>query len=424
MSQHGATASDVHTIASATVLDNIAALYGRALSRELLPIETATGYANTRSTSGTEPGVDTSAGASAGAGAGVGAGAGQGSGIAPRDILGGPTVGGVDMGVRYKVKGYVSNANYSMKKSVFMLFINDRLVDCGSLKRVCVLRAEDSCLLVTPDPAFLLCSQAVESVFSDYLPKRTHPFVYLSIHMPGPHVDVNVHPTKREVHFLHEDAVTSGVQTAVETALEGANSSRNYYTQVLLAPTVNPSRTSAGLTIRAAHRNAQAPTSSLGAKSVDYTEEGSAASEAPGTDPGQSASLGQNEAGNTGQQVLLSMQPMSSCTSHTCWVCRLRELPARWLRIGLCARMLRRATWMLSSCTQGPHVRILIPGGQAMLRLPAPVGVLPLATKPTPHRQLTGRRPRSFPAGSEVEPLRRPRLARLLAWMSTTRERR
>ena len=140
VSQHGATASDVHTIASATVLDNIAALYGRALSRELLPIETATGYANTRSTSGAEPGVDTSAGASAGAGAGVGAGAGQGSGIAPRDILGGPTVGGVDMGVRYKVKGYVSNANYSMKKSVFMLFINDRLVDCGSLKRVCALR--------------------------------------------------------------------------------------------------------------------------------------------------------------------------------------------------------------------------------------------------------------------------------------------
>ena len=79
---------------------------------------------------------------------------------------------------------------------------------------------------------------------------------------------------------------------------------------------------------------------------------------------------------------------------------------------------------MLSSCTQGPHVRILIPGGQAMLRLPAPVGVLPLATKPTPHRQLTGRRPRNFPAASEVEPLRRPRLARLLAWMSTTRERR
>ena len=41
--------------------------------------------------------------------------------------------------------------------------------------------------------------QAVEAVFSDYLPKRTHPFVYLAIEMPGPHVDVNVHPTKREV---------------------------------------------------------------------------------------------------------------------------------------------------------------------------------------------------------------------------------
>ena len=134
--------------------------------------------------------------------------------------------------------------------------------------------------------------------------------------MPGPHVDVNVHPTKREVHFLHEDAVISGVQAAVETALEGANSSRNYYTQVLLAPTVNPSRTSAGLTIRAAHRNAQAPTSSLGAKSVDYTEEGSTASEAPGTDPGQSASLGQNEAGNTGQQGLGELTLGTGITRH------------------------------------------------------------------------------------------------------------
>jgi DNA mismatch repair ATPase MutL len=45
----------------------------------------------------------------------------------------------------------------------------------------------------------------MESVYSGILPKGTHPFIYLAITMPPQHLDVNVHPTKREVHFLHEE---------------------------------------------------------------------------------------------------------------------------------------------------------------------------------------------------------------------------
>ena len=43
--------------------------------------------------------------------------------------------------------------------------------------------------------------RAVEIVYSATLPKASKPFIYMSIILPSEHVDVNVHPTKREVHI-------------------------------------------------------------------------------------------------------------------------------------------------------------------------------------------------------------------------------
>lgn len=51
----------------------------------------------------------------------------------------------------------------------------DRLVECNALRK------------------------AIELVYATILPKASKPFLYLSISMPPAHVDVNVHPTKREV---------------------------------------------------------------------------------------------------------------------------------------------------------------------------------------------------------------------------------
>lgn len=42
--------------------------------------------------------------------------------------------------------------------------------------------------------------RAVEIVYAATLPKASKPFIYMSIVLPPEHVDVNVHPTKREVH--------------------------------------------------------------------------------------------------------------------------------------------------------------------------------------------------------------------------------
>lgn len=69
-------------------------------------------------------------------------------------------------------------------------------------------------------------------MYASYLPKNTHPFLYLSLEIAPELVDVNVHPTKHEVHFLNEEAVIEKIQQAVETKLLGCNASRTFYTQV------------------------------------------------------------------------------------------------------------------------------------------------------------------------------------------------
>lgn len=82
-------------------------------------------------------------------------------------------------------------------------------------------------------------------MYSKYLPKGTHPFVYLSLRMAPENIDVNVHPTKQEVHFLHEGAIVAEIQEMVQEKLLGANSSRTFKTQTLLpgaAPPKAPKR--------------------------------------------------------------------------------------------------------------------------------------------------------------------------------------
>ncbi|KAI5630128.1 DNA mismatch repair protein Mlh1, partial [Silurus asotus] len=154
--KHGDMVADVKTLANASVLDNIRVLFGVALSREMME------------------------------------------------------VGCEDQKLAFKLKGYISNANYSVKKCTFILFINHRLVESSALKK------------------------AIEVVYTAYLPKNTHPCLYLSLEIAPHNVDVNVHPTKHEVHFLHEDCIIGSIQKHIESKLLGSNSSRTYFTQALL----------------------------------------------------------------------------------------------------------------------------------------------------------------------------------------------
>ena len=113
-----------------------------------------------------------------------------------------------DVRFKFSAKGQISNVNYHVKKFVFLLFINNRLVESTALKK------------------------AIESVYSSYLPKGSSPFVYLSLSIAPENLDVNVHPTKHEVFFLHQDTVIEKLQQGLEERLLNSNQSRTFYTQV------------------------------------------------------------------------------------------------------------------------------------------------------------------------------------------------
>ena len=156
LKKQGENLAEVRTLSASSCLDNIRTIYGGSVARELLEVTCD----NTR--------------------------------------------------LGFKLRSFVSNANYSVKKLQFLLFINHRLVDSSALRK------------------------ALEAVYEAYLPKASHPFVYMSLEINPNNVDVNVHPTKHEVHFLHEEAIIEAVQKAVEEKLLGSNASRTFFTQALL----------------------------------------------------------------------------------------------------------------------------------------------------------------------------------------------
>ncbi|KAM8927039.1 DNA mismatch repair protein Mlh1 [Pelodytes ibericus] len=154
--KQGEAMADMRTLPGATTVDNIRCVFGNAVSKELIDVSCE------------------------------------------------------DAKLGFKLKGHITNANYSVKRCTFLLFINGRLVESAALKK------------------------AIETVYAAYLPKNMHPFLYISLDIAPQNIDVNVHPTKHEVHFLHEDHIVEKIQQHIESKLLGSNSSRMYFTQTLL----------------------------------------------------------------------------------------------------------------------------------------------------------------------------------------------
>ena len=120
---------DVHIAAGTPTLDCIAAVFGHSIRRELLPLEVSR-----------EPPPQPRAGDRGHASSAAPSDAAGASGAAAVEDLDCGSSSSSSSSLRFRASGFVSSANYSMKRGVSVFFINDRLVDCAPLRKAMEVR--------------------------------------------------------------------------------------------------------------------------------------------------------------------------------------------------------------------------------------------------------------------------------------------
>lgn len=103
-----------------------------------------------------------------------------------------------------KIKGFISNPDFtrSNKKAVYV-FVNGRTVRCP------------------------IISKAIDTALKDLIPAGKYPFAALNIIMPANEIDVNVHPSKKELKYTKPNLIFNFVYSAIKNALEGKSSFNN-----------------------------------------------------------------------------------------------------------------------------------------------------------------------------------------------------
>ena len=96
-----------------------------------------------------------------------------------------------------KMSGCVSTPDYTRaSKKDYYLYVNSRLVKC---------------------PAF---QKAVDTVYRNLIGNTRYPFVVLNLEISPCDVDVNVHPTKKEVRYKNPNQIFNFIYTSVDAALK------------------------------------------------------------------------------------------------------------------------------------------------------------------------------------------------------------
>ncbi|KAG5503485.1 hypothetical protein JKF63_05624 [Porcisia hertigi] len=102
----------------------------------------------------------------------------------------------------FTLVGYTSDPTLTQRKPYLCLFINQRLVESAAIRK------------------------AIDAVYSGVLTSGHRPFTVLLLSVPTDRVDVNVHPTKKEVCLLDEELILSRVAEVCRGAVLEAAAAR------------------------------------------------------------------------------------------------------------------------------------------------------------------------------------------------------
>ena len=97
--------------------------------------------------------------------------------------------------------GFCSTPNFTRaSKKAMYVFVNNRVVKCPVLLK------------------------AIDIAYKNLLPSGKYPFVCLNLDLPNTDVDVNVHPTKKEVRYKNPNQIFNFVISSIHDALKAYNS--------------------------------------------------------------------------------------------------------------------------------------------------------------------------------------------------------
>ncbi|MCM1265562.1 MAG: DNA mismatch repair endonuclease MutL [Candidatus Gastranaerophilales bacterium] len=97
---------------------------------------------------------------------------------------------------KIEIKGYISTPDFTRSsKKDYHIFVNDRTVRC---------------------PIFI---KAIDMAYKNSLPNGKYPFVVLNLSIPPEDIDINVHPTKKEVKYKNTNQIFNFIRSSIDMSL-------------------------------------------------------------------------------------------------------------------------------------------------------------------------------------------------------------